>query len=146
MPSRRVHDLALRIAVQVNKRAATGAASVAIFFAARLKEIVSTPAPRKRVKDRSGNISYRATVRAISGAPPRKLSGKLRQGITYSLQGGSGRKATGAVVGVKARSERGYNYPRHLEDTDHSFVAPTVRKYRVEMNTIMGRAIRFRQV
>ena len=139
----------MRIAMQVSAKASTGVKNAAIFLAARLKEAVSEPAPRKRVVTRLGDIYYRATVRAIAGAPPRKLSGKLRQSITYAMIGqgmppNPRGRATGqsAVVGVKARSPKGHNYPKTLEHRGHPFMAPTVRKYRADLVRIVGRPLR----
>lgn len=77
--------LAVKIAEQVQRRANSGVKNAAVFLAARIKETVSVPAPRKRVVSSLGDISYRATAKAIPGAPPRKLSGKLRQSVTYQL-------------------------------------------------------------
>lgn len=152
MPSRRIQDLALRIAMQVQRATAKGVQAAAIFLAARLKECVSVPAPRKRVTGRLGNMSYVATTRAIKGHPPRKLSGKLRQSITYTIVNPTpmvvgGRKVTGgtARVGLKARSAKGFNYPRHLEKrTSHKFMIVTVQRYRRDLATIVGRPIRAR--
>lgn len=153
-PRRNLQQIALRIAQQVQARAGKGVQAAAIFLAARLKETVSTPAPRKRVINNAGDIRYVATVRAIRGAPPRKLSGKLRQSITHAAKlppggttGGGQRgriRPVLATVGVMARSAKGFNYPRHLERTNHRFLLPTVRKYRKELVTLVGGSLRVR--
>ena len=138
--------LAARIAAQVQKRAAAGVGAAAVFLAARLKEQVSVPAPRKRVVSKRGDLYYRATVRAIPGAPPRKLSGKLRQTITYQVNTGPRGRVT-ALVGTNARSVNNFNYPRWLEQNKahpHKFVAPTVRRYRADLVTIVGRKLHVR--
>ncbi len=137
--------LAARITEQVQRRAGAGVKAAAIFLAARLKETVSVPAPRKRVVSGMGDISYRATMRAVRGAPPRKLSGRLRQSITYAMFiPNRGTKPTAAVVGVKARSLKGFNYPKHLERRGHPFMAPTVRRWRTELRAIVGRFVRIK--
>jgi|SRR6185312_6289853 len=159
-PRQQIRVIAARIADQVMRSAGKGTKAAAIFFAARLKEVVSVPAPRKRSVSRLGDISYRAKVRAIHGAPPRKLSGKLRQSITYAIhQPGGGVQGSGnkprklfgklqptAVVGVKARSPRGFNYPKALESDHHKFVVPTLRRYRKDLVRIIGKNFRLRSV
>lgn len=49
------------------------------------KEILSVPAPRVRVVSKGGVAYWRATTPATPGAPPRKLSGVLRQRVTSSI-------------------------------------------------------------
>jgi hypothetical protein len=145
---RRVRALAVRIAMQVSRAAAKGVDAAAIFLAARVKETLSVPAPRKKVVTSAGDIEYRATVRAIPGAPPRKLSGKMRQSVTYQLsaQRPRGRGPASAVVGLKARSKRGVNYPRILEYKGHPYLMKTARQYRRELTTIVGRSIKMRVI
>ncbi len=136
----KIHAIALRIATQVNKAAGKGLQAAAIFLSARVKEAVSEPAPRKRVKDAMGNFSYRATSRAIPGAPPRKLSGRLRQSVTWQMLG-----PLRAQVGVNARSVKGYNYPKWLELNTrhpHPFLKVTAQKYSKQLRIIMGRSLR----
>lgn len=145
MPKKTPQEVAHRIAIQIQKRAATGVQAAAVFLAARLKEVVSEPAPRKRYQGRDGNFRYRATTRAVTGAPPRKLSGKLRQSVTYTIAApiNLGKKvAMAATVGVKARSEKGFNYPRHLEHHGHPYFWITVQKWRPSLAVIVGKAIR----
>lgn len=136
------------IAAQVIRRANAGVQTAAIFLAARTKETVSVPAPRKRVVSKLGDIRYRATSRAIPGAPPRKLSGRLRHSITHAYMpsnnpnekrgyGGKG------IVGVKARSPKGFNYPKHLEKTNHKFLIVTAMRWRRQLEAIVGRRVRF---
>lgn len=136
--------LAAKIAAQVQKRAGAGVKAAAVFLAARVKEAVSVPAPRKRVVNKLGDIRYVATQRAIPGAPPRKLSGKLRQSVTYELPGVTDKLRASAVVGVKARSRNGFNYPKRLEKNGHAFLMPTVRKYRKDLAAIIGAKMKVR--
>lgn len=141
--------LSAKIADQVQRRANAGVKTAAVFLAARVKEIVSVPAPRKRVVSKLGDISYRATVKAIPGAPPRKLSGKLRQSVTYHLDPvmmnprpvGFNRVKPRAIVGVKARSVNGFNYPKHLEGSGHAFLMVAVRRYRKDLARIVGNRV-----
>ncbi len=129
--------LAARIQAQLVKNLNKGLNNARVFLTSRIKEEVSVPAPRKRAKDREGNIYYRATTRATPGAPPRKLSGKLRMSITSLML--TNRKA---VIGVKARSPKGANYPAILEHGSHPFMVPTYRKWKKEIVQIVGRSVK----
>lgn len=135
---------AQKIAEQVQRRAGAGVKAAAVFLAARIKETVSVPAPRRRVVNKVGDIRYVATSRAIPGAPPRKLSGKMRQSVTYELPGVTDKLRAKAVVGVKARSKNGFNYPKKLEKRGHPFMMPTVRKYRRDLVAIIGAKMKVR--
>lgn len=123
--------------------------AAAVFLAARVKETVSVPAPRKRVVNSLGDIRYRATSRAVPGAPPRKLSGRLRQSITHVYQPSANPKAKKGqggkgIVGLKARSAKGFNYPKQLEKkTDHKYLVVTARRWRTQLEVIVGRRVRF---
>ncbi len=139
----RARRLAEKIAEQVRRGAGKGLNAGRIFLAARIKEMLSIPAPRKRVKTGGGDIYYRATAPAIPGAPPRKLSGKLRQSVTSEMRG-----QDRAVVGVSARSVKNFNYPLYHEvkgqgqlSGRHPFMLPTLAKYRAELKKILGRGI-----
>ena len=132
----RMAQLAERIKTQLNRNIGKGLNAARIFLTARIREEVSVPAPRKKYLDRSGNISYRATTKATRGAPPRKVTGRLRSGISSVMIG-----TRRAVIGVKARSEKGFDYPKHLELTSHPFLVPTLRKYKRELKQIMGKEI-----
>jgi hypothetical protein len=144
MTGQAIKAQAQKIAEQVQRRAGAGVGAAAVFLAARIKETVSVPAPRKRVVNRVGDIRYVATQRAIPGAPPRKLSNKLRQSVTYELPGVIDKLRARAVVGVKARSKNGFNYPKHLEKRGHPFMAPTIRKYRRDLVAIVDAKIKVR--
>lgn len=130
--------LAARIKQQVERGANKGLEAGLIFLGARVREMMSVPAPRKRVKDAGGNISYRATTRATPGAPIRKLSGKARASVTTRMVG-----PNHGILSVKARSVKGFNYPRaHELRTGHAFIAPTVAKYKRELMAIIGKGIK----
>lgn len=160
MPQRRSNAeiaalLAAKIAQQVQRGAGKGLQTALTFLAARVRETVSVPAPRKAVrgipgpgKKRGAILYYRATTRAVPGAPPRKLSGKLRQSIWSKML-----TPTKGVIGANARgypshgNPRGANYPAILETTKnlrrrHAFIMPTVVKYRREVAAIMGRELK----
>ncbi len=145
--------LAIRITQQVQRGAGKGLAAAVTFLASRVREAVSVPAPRRAVRaagvgrKKGGILYYVATTRATPGAPPRKLSGKLRQSIWSKMV-----SPTRAVIGANARGypsgryPQGANYPRILEKSvgsrRHAFIAPTLVKYRREIRTILGRQMR----
>lgn len=142
--------LAERISQQVKRAAGKGLNAARIFLTARIKETLSVPAPRIRVKSPGGDISYRATTPAIPGAPPRKLSGRLRGSVTSEMQGESR-----AVIGVSAKgmpsvkSPMGFPYPAYHElkglgamSGQHPFLIPTVVRWRSAIRKIMGGGIR----
>lgn len=144
--------LALRIAQQVVKGASKGLVAVRPFIVARVKEALSVPAPRKRHKDAEGNICYKATTRALPGAPPRKLSSRLRTSMVGLL---SNENKT-LTIGTNARGNptkkftKGFNYPRFHElggegslgGGKHPFLVPTVRKWKKQIAEIVGKNIK----
>lgn len=140
-----------RIARQLERGAGKGVEAAVRFLAARIKETVSVPAPKRAIRGvrlpgkRLGPIvGYRATTAAIKGAPPRVVTNKLRSGVTHKML-----TPHVGLVGVHARSlpskryPGGFNYPRHHELNDHPFILPTVRRYRRELRTIVGSAVKF---
>ena len=137
-PQQQAQVLAQRIQAQVVRAAGKGLMAAAIFLAARVKETMSEPAPRKRTP----GGGYRATTRATPGAPIRKLSGRAR-GSVFRRQISD----TQVAVGTNAKSDKGFNYPKYHErpmrgqsgSGKHRFIAPTVRQYRAELARIIGR-------
>lgn len=113
-----VTPLLNRVQAEAQRRLAKAAA----FCAKELKVTVSVPAPRK-VSKKTGR-PY-ATVPATPGAPPRKLSGRGRAGISWKMADGA------AVVGETVRY-----MPRH-EHTGHPWVRPTLARIRPELNRIL---------
>jgi hypothetical protein len=154
--------IAARIRVQVTRAAGRGVQAASRFLAGRIKEALSVPAPRRAVRasplpgqKRGGILYYRATTPAIPGAPPRKLSGRLRTSVVATTL-----SPTAAAVGANARANpsraypRGFNYPKYHETGDqnrgggalgegpHPFIAPTATKYRRELAAIVGKPIK----
>lgn len=129
-----------KIKEQVEKAQGKGLNAARIFLQARIKEELSVPAPRKRMPDGT----YRATTRAIPGAPPRKLSGRARASIT-------GRMVTPklAEVGTNVKSPLGFPYMRYHEvgrtgsfgGGQHMWLVVTFLKYREELQRIVGKQI-----
>jgi hypothetical protein len=136
----RAKALAERIKAQIEKSIGKGVNAARMFLVARVKEELSVPAPRKIVTDRVGNKYYRATTKAIKGHPPRKLSGKLRMSVFSKMV-----TPTIFVIGAKAKSDKGFNYPRYLDKKgfgaksgQHPFMMPTYRKWKKELQIIIG--------
>lgn len=142
----RARRLAERIDQQVKRSAGKGLDAARIFLAARVKETINVPAPRRLVKSARGGRYYRATEPAIPGAPIRKVTGRAQQSVTSEISA-DGLKAT---VGLQARSDRGFNYPKHHErkgagkhSGQHPFLLPTAMRWLGQLRTIIGQAIKF---
>lgn len=104
------------IKAKVNRGLRAGAA----YLSGKVKETISRAAPRKRVvSKKTGAIYYRATTRAVPGAPPRKLSGQLRRSIAYEVNDAEG----------TARIGTNMKYARRHEKGNHSFLVPTLQKH-----------------
>lgn len=121
---------AAKIAAEVKRRATQGLKAATIFLSARVREILSVPAPRLLVKPKFGAPYYRATTPALPGAPPRKLSGQLRRSIAWEMRANDtvGRVGTNMVYG------------RRLEEMGHRYLTLAVEQYGAEIKTIIGRA------
>ena len=160
--------LANRIAVQVNRSAGKGLDAARVFLNARVKEALSVPAPRRAVRagltgpsqpgkvraarKKGGILYYVATTPAQVGAPPRKLSSRMRTAQTSRMitpmEAVLGNSAKGYVdtpfLGEEVK--QGFNYPAHHElgDSDvpgggkHPFIWPTVKKWRRHVVKIAG--------
>lgn len=128
---------------KVEQLAGRGLAAGASYLAQRLKEKISVPAPRRRViagprsKARvPGTPYYVATVRATPGAPPRKLSGNLRNRVMFRQ-----RDVLAWQVGV-------FNivYGRPLEVwMNHPYIWPTLQEELGNLDRIIGQEFRFSQ-
>lgn len=159
-PQRRTNQeiallLAAKIAQQVSRGAGKGLDAARVFITSRVREAVSVPAPRRAVrgapapgKKKGGILYYVATSRATPGAPPRKLSGKLRQSVWSKMLA-----PNIAVIGANARgfptrkNPRGVNYPAILELSKdarrrHAFIVPTIKKFNREIRAILGQNLK----
>lgn len=114
----------------VMKKAGKGVAAASYFYQGRVKEVISVPAPRKITYGAGGVKYYRATTKATPGAPPRKLSGRLRASIAVEIQGSKmqtvGRIGTNVV------------YSRKLELGGHPYLVPTLQRYRGSIRAIVA--------
>ena len=150
--------LRAKIAQQLKRGAGRGVEAAVRFLVARIKETLAVPAPKTAIRGKAlpGKklgpiVGYQVTARATRGAPPRKVSGRMQQGTTHKML-----TPTIGLVGTHARglptksSPEGFNYPEHHEvgdgdqlgDGDHPFLKPTVDKYRKEIRTLVGAAVR----
>lgn len=118
---------------EIRKLAGLGLHAAAIHASRRLKEVLSVPAPRKRVVSKKGVIYYRATTPATPGAPPRKLSGRLRASVTQELSGDK----------MIARVGSNIVYGRRHEFGTHPWLIRTILAIRNELAVILGRPDRY---
>lgn len=127
---------------KVEQLANGGLKAGASYFADRLKDKISVPAPRRRViagprsKARvPGTPYYVATVRATPGAPPRKLSGNLRNRVMFRQ-----RDVLAWQVGV-------FNiaYGRRHEVGLHPYIWPALQEEMGNLDRIIGQEFRFSQ-
>jgi hypothetical protein len=131
---------------ELRKYAAKGIRAAGIHATRRLKEVLSVPAPRRRVKFRAYRqgtrhaayievIKYVATVHATYGAPPRKLSGTLRRSITYEFVSST------IVEGQAVRVGTNVFYGRDLElvtPGKHQWLVKTIKAIANELAYIIG--------
>ena len=144
---------------QVRRNVGAGVRTAAIFLTARMKELVSVPAPRKyiggRIVRERGHLAivgkrvrwvparnrrvggkYVATVPATAYAPPRKLSGALRRSITWqAMDNWNLRARVGTNIAYGSALE--FNRRRRMKTT-HAFLWPTVEAHRTNLQRIIG--------
>lgn len=104
-----------KVLEQVKKASGKGVDAARLFLVARAKEKASVPAPRKKMPDGS----YRATTKAIPGAPLRKLSGRFRNSITSKKTG-----TTSFLIGANARAKPTRNYPQGFNYPEYHEIGP----------------------
>ena len=117
-----------QINAEVQKKLGKGIKPAAFFLQARVKECISVPAPRKIVLSAKGVKYYRATTPAIKGAPPRKLSGRLRASIAVEFN--DPKNTTIARIGTNVI------YGKRLEDEGHKYLTLMLNKYKGEIRAI----------
>jgi phage gpG-like protein len=116
-----------RITEEVKRSAGKGVAAAAYFYAARVKEVLSVPAPRASYLTKRNVKRVIATTRATPGAPPRKLTGRLRASISVLMLDGGRRARVGTNVIYARRHELG----------THPFLMPTLRKHLGDIQRII---------
>lgn len=117
---------------EIDRLAGKGLRAAAIFLKSRVRELLSTPAPRKRVLGQRGAVAgivyYRALTAASPGAPPRKLSGRLRASITCQI----------SADGLRARVGSNAAQARRLEFDGHPYLIPAYRRWKDTLARIVS--------
>jgi hypothetical protein len=67
-----------QVEAEVQRIAGRGLLAAGTYLAGRMKDVLSVPAPRRRVTLKSGVRTWVATTKATPGAPPRKITGSFR--------------------------------------------------------------------
>lgn len=115
----------------VTALAGKGLAAAGRYLANEIRRVISVPAPHKVVAYYVGNKlvkKYIATTPATPGAPPRKLSGRLRASID------SWPIPDGVAVGSQK-----VIYARRLEvDQNHPYLVPTLVREKDNLARIIG--------
>jgi phage gpG-like protein len=121
-----------QIIAEAERLTGRGVEAAMYFFAARVKEVLSVPAPRRTVIAKDGTRYYRAATKAAPGAPPRKLSGRLRTSIATEFDPVRGVGRVGSNVA----------YARRQEFNGHPFLMPTFEANRDNISRIIGSELR----
>ncbi len=138
----RAARLAQKIAAEVERGASKGLEAGMRFIVARVKEEASVKAKTKTSKKTGRKY---AVERAIPGAPMRVVTGLFRQKITGQMEG-----KFKAVVGSKARSEKGFDYPRYhsivtaeyVMSGQHKTFQPVFYRFKVQLGIIIGKEVK----
>jgi hypothetical protein len=116
---------------EVKGNLARGIKAVNLFLVAKIREARSKPAPRRKVKSRSGATYYVASTPATPGAPPRLVTARGRGAVTSSFDPAT---LTGRV-GTNDRRDA------HWERSGlHPFIRPTAEKFRGQAGELCRRA------
>lgn len=120
-----------KVSRQVEASLGKGITAAGYFAKARVMELVSVPAPRKRVVVKRGRfagaMTYRAAAKATPGAPPRKLSGLLRS--KYEV--GPNSDGTGIILSNSAV------YAGNLERQGHPHISLILELFSAELFEII---------
>jgi hypothetical protein len=119
----------LNLESQFARRIEAGLKSAGIFLAAKTREILSTPAPKKRAKSALGGTHFRAATKASPGAPPRLLSGRLRGSVTWGL----------APDRRSVRVSANTRYAGPLERRRHPFLSLALKRHGAEALALAAR-------
>jgi len=152
-----------RFSTDVRKIAGRGLGAAALHLTNRIKQVISVPAPRKIVKftkmvpvmkkqklGKTGRFKYVAAMKKVTtkrivaatpatpGAPPRKLTGKLRQSIAWQWM----KRDTVARVGTNIEYAAPLEFgPKKFRGKSsgkaHPFISVTLQRAKGELNWIM---------
>lgn len=144
----------------------TGIKAATIHLAGRVKELISEPAPRVTLYDKTGKPYYVAgwvknrpgkTRQIWTGVTYKKIKGtnfRKREIVSYepsfATPGAPPRKLSGQLrrsiaweirnMGAVGRVGTNTVYARRLEQTGHRFLTLALEKYAAEIYAIMGRS------
>jgi hypothetical protein len=132
----------------VMAKAGKGVTSASYFYRGRLTELISVLAPTRKVYRAqyelrtSGGITRYvrgkdliikvATTRATPGAPPRRVTGRLRASITVRIEK-TDTETTG-IIGTNVI------YAKRLEFGGHPYFRPTMEAQKTNLTTIVAGA------
>lgn len=126
-----------RIESDLEKYSHKGLVKAGYFLRARIREVVSKPAPIRMTR----NGYPVAITKATAGDPPRMVRKRLRKSIRMRTN----RFKNEVTIYVNARSDRGFNYPRYHEiqglgsgSGKHKFIEPTVNRHIGDLDRIVG--------
>lgn len=124
-------DWTEKMAAELRASAVRRLTRVAIEATNDLKKMVSTAAPRK-VSKKSGRV-YAAT-KATPGAPPRKLTGRMRASLSYKVD----KVLLNATVGTNVIYAPVHEFgTRNKPGGLHKFVEPTMKINAVKYERIL---------
>ena len=135
------------IDAEVKRLVGRGVKVAASHLAKRIKQTLSVPAPRRRVQSKAGTYYYRATTKATPGAPPRKLSGRLRASIAYEVDADGVTARVGTNVFYASIHERGKRGSGGgYAGGKHPFLRHTLERVKHEVEAILGYEIKIDSV
>lgn len=118
---------------EVERLAGRGVHACARFFNNTVKQFISVPAPRRLAtaganSKTPGVRHYVATTKATPGAPPRKLSGRLRASMSVDFD----KAENVAYVGTNVF------YGRVHEEGNHKFLIPVLQAILPQLGIVAG--------
>jgi hypothetical protein len=124
------------IQAEVLRITGRGVQSAGYFLSARVKELISVPAPRRIViagpnSKTPGLRYYVATTKAKPGAPPRKLSGRGRANVAAEYDEMTNTSRVGVNLKYMGAHERG----------THAFLLPSLVQWGAEIGRIVGAGV-----
>jgi len=124
------------VQTEATRLAGRGIQAAARMYANLVKQVLSVPAPRRRAitgqrSKTPGVVHYVATTAAVSGAPPRKLSGRLRASIAMEFDAPTNTARIGTSL----------VYGRRHEEGDHAYLLPTLKGNLAALEQIVGQSL-----
>lgn len=125
-----------QVQAEAERLAGRGVHAAARLYGNLVRQTLSVPAPRRRVisgprSRHPGTIYYVATTPATPGAPPRKLSGRLRASIGVDFDAPNNVARVGTNV----------KYGRVHELGNHPWLVPTLRNNLAALEKVAGQGL-----